>query len=165
MYKSDNLPYNTLVHWFAGTNDSSTKRLMFQVFFFCFISVKTPAHLYEVSFFSALWMVFPESWKRRAADFYAHHCNSIETEFYLHMFLCWVSDQWIFFEQKNILVHCVHLICSRRKVCIKLSKCTPSILHTIACTVLLVVMKKLWINWNWNAMFSFKSTFFHNLCN
>ena len=26
-------------------------------------------------FFSALWMVFPESWKRRAADFYAHHCN------------------------------------------------------------------------------------------
>ena len=44
--------------------------------FFCFISVKNPAHLYEVSFFSALWMVFPESWKRRAADFYAHHCSS-----------------------------------------------------------------------------------------
>ena len=30
--------------------------------------------LYEVSFFSALWMVFPESWKRIAADFYAHDC-------------------------------------------------------------------------------------------
>ena len=44
--------------------------------FFCFISVKNPAHLYEVSFFSALWMVFPESWKRRAADFYAHDCNT-----------------------------------------------------------------------------------------
>ena len=42
--------------------------------FFCFISVKNPAHLYEVSFFSALWMVFPESWKRRVADFYAHDC-------------------------------------------------------------------------------------------
>ena len=38
--------------------------------------MKNPAHLYEVSFFSALWMVFPESWKRRAADFYAHHCRS-----------------------------------------------------------------------------------------
>ena len=43
--------------------------------FFCFISVKNPAHLYEVSFFSALWMVFPESWKRRVADFYAHDCS------------------------------------------------------------------------------------------
>ena len=45
--------------------------------FFCFISVKNPALLYEVSFFSALWMVFPESWTRRAADFYAHHCKSL----------------------------------------------------------------------------------------
>ena len=44
--------------------------------FFCFISVKNPAHLYELSFFSALWMVFPGSWKRRVADFYAHDCNS-----------------------------------------------------------------------------------------
>ena len=32
--KSDNLHYNTLVHWANGTNDSSTKRRMFQVFFF-----------------------------------------------------------------------------------------------------------------------------------
>ena len=29
--------------------------------FFCFIFVKNPALLYEVTFFSALWMVFPES--------------------------------------------------------------------------------------------------------
>jgi hypothetical protein len=36
--------------------------------------VKNPALLYEVSFFSALWMVFPESWKRKVADFYAHDC-------------------------------------------------------------------------------------------
>ena len=27
--KSDNLQYNTLVRWFAGTNDSSTKHLIF----------------------------------------------------------------------------------------------------------------------------------------
>ena len=27
--KSDNLQYNTLVRWVVGTNDSSTKRLMF----------------------------------------------------------------------------------------------------------------------------------------
>ena len=40
--------------------------------FFCFISVKKPACLYEVSFFSALWMVFPESWKRSCPNFYAH---------------------------------------------------------------------------------------------
>ena len=32
--KSDNLQYNTLGRWIAGTNDSSTKRLMFQVLFF-----------------------------------------------------------------------------------------------------------------------------------
>ena len=46
--------------------------------FFCFISVKNPALLYEVSFFSALWMVFPESWKRSCPNFYAHDCmNSL----------------------------------------------------------------------------------------
>ena len=43
--------------------------------FFCFISVKNPALLYEVSFFSALWMVFPESWKRSCPNFYAHDCK------------------------------------------------------------------------------------------
>ena len=43
--------------------------------FFCFISVKNPALLYEVSFFSALWMVFPESWKRSCPNFYAHNCR------------------------------------------------------------------------------------------
>ena len=43
--------------------------------FFCFISVKNPALLYEVSFFSALWMVFPESWKRSCPNFYAHDCT------------------------------------------------------------------------------------------
>ena len=42
--------------------------------FFCFISLKNPALLYEVSFFSALWMVFPESWKRSCPNFYAHDC-------------------------------------------------------------------------------------------
>ena len=41
---------------------------------FCFISVKKAAHFYEVSFFPALWMVFPESWKRRSPNFYAHDC-------------------------------------------------------------------------------------------
>ena len=43
--------------------------------FFCFISVKNPALLYEVSLFSALWMVFPESWKRSCPNFYAHDCK------------------------------------------------------------------------------------------
>ena len=38
--KSDNLQYNTLGRWVAGTNDSSTKRLMFQVLFFFIISCK-----------------------------------------------------------------------------------------------------------------------------
>ena len=32
--KSNNLQYNTLVQWADGTNDSSTKILTFQVFFF-----------------------------------------------------------------------------------------------------------------------------------
>ena len=56
--------------------------------FFRFISVKNPAHLYEVSFFSALWMVFPESWKRRAADFYAHHCIYIKPGFLVPTIFC-----------------------------------------------------------------------------
>ena len=43
--------------------------------FFCFISVKKAARLYEVLFFSALWMVFPESWKRSCPNFYAHDCT------------------------------------------------------------------------------------------
>ena len=38
------------------------------------------------------------------------------------------------------------------------STCKIKLMHT--CTVLLAVMKKLRINWNWNAMFSFKSKFF-----
>ena len=42
--------------------------------FICFISVKNPALLYEVSFFSALLMVFPECWKRSRPNFYAHDC-------------------------------------------------------------------------------------------
>ena len=31
--ESNNLQYNTLARWLTGTNDSSTKRLMFQVLF------------------------------------------------------------------------------------------------------------------------------------
>ena len=38
--KSDNLQYNTLVRLADGTNDSSTKHLMFQEFFFVLISCK-----------------------------------------------------------------------------------------------------------------------------
>ena len=34
LIKSDNIQYNMLVRWVGGTNDSSTKRLMFQVLFF-----------------------------------------------------------------------------------------------------------------------------------
>ena len=37
--------------------------------------MKKPARLYEVSFFSVLWMVFPESWKRSCPNFYAHDCS------------------------------------------------------------------------------------------
>ena len=40
--------------------------------FFCFISVNNPALLYEVTFFSAIWMVFSESWKRSCSNFNAH---------------------------------------------------------------------------------------------
>ena len=42
--------------------------------FFCFILVKNPALSYEISFFFCTMDVFPESWKRRVADFYAHDC-------------------------------------------------------------------------------------------
>ena len=47
--------------------------------------MKNPALLYEVSFFSALWMVLPESWKRSCPNFYAHDCKSIKVDF------CYIS--------------------------------------------------------------------------
>ena len=43
--------------------------------FFCFISVKSPALSYEVSFSSALWMVSSESWKRLHSNSFAHNCR------------------------------------------------------------------------------------------
>ena len=52
--------------------------------FFCFISVKKAACLYEVSFFSALWMGFPESWKRSCPNFYAHDCICIAPYYVMH---------------------------------------------------------------------------------
>ena len=52
--KSDNLQYNTLVRWFAGTNDSSTKCLMFQVLFFFTISFKILCKNCFVLFFHSL---------------------------------------------------------------------------------------------------------------
>ena len=54
------------------------KSAILNFFFFCFISGKNPALLYEVTFSSALWMVFPESWKRSFAFFYAHDCTCNE---------------------------------------------------------------------------------------
>ena len=43
--KSDNLQYNTLGRWVDGTNDSLTKRLMFQALFFFIISYRLKAGL------------------------------------------------------------------------------------------------------------------------
>ena len=40
--------------------------------------MKNPALLYEVTFFSALCMVFPESQERSFAIFYAHDCNYVK---------------------------------------------------------------------------------------
>ena len=56
--------------------------------FFYLISVKNAALSYEISFFSALWMVLPESWKRSCPNFYAHDCMYLETEFSV-VFLRW----------------------------------------------------------------------------
>ena len=46
-------------------------------FFFLLHLVKNPALLYEVSIFSALWMIFPESWKRSSPNFFVHDCSRI----------------------------------------------------------------------------------------
>ena len=54
---------------------AASKKPHFPNLFFCFISVKNPALLYGVTFFSALWMEIPESWKRSFAIFYAHDCS------------------------------------------------------------------------------------------
>ena len=54
--KSDNLQYNTLGRWVAGTNDSSIKHLMFQALFFFkfliiyFIIIKALKTLYFCKF-------------------------------------------------------------------------------------------------------------------
>ena len=52
--KSDNIQYNTLGCWVHGTNNSSTKCLMFQVFFFiksCNILCKNPFNLFFLFFY------------------------------------------------------------------------------------------------------------------
>ena len=54
------------------------------IFFFCFTFVKNPDLLYEVWIFSALWMVFPESWKRSCPNFYAHDCNPMANLWNFH---------------------------------------------------------------------------------
>ena len=46
MLKSDNLQYNTLGRWVAGTNDSSTKRLMLQALFFISYRLRARKTLY-----------------------------------------------------------------------------------------------------------------------
>ena len=53
-------------------------------FVFCFISVKKAACSYEVSFISALCMVFPESWKRSCPNFYAHDCSFLQMFWIAH---------------------------------------------------------------------------------
>ena len=47
--RSDNLQYNTLVRWVDGTNNSSTKRLMFQAFF-SLIGLRALKSLYVFQF-------------------------------------------------------------------------------------------------------------------
>jgi hypothetical protein len=49
---SVNIQYNTLVCWVDGTNDLSTKRLMFQVLFFFIKSCKNPFNLFLFIFLS-----------------------------------------------------------------------------------------------------------------
>ena len=49
-YKSDNLQYNTLVRWVAGMNDSSTKRLKFQVLLFFHNFIKLFAKIVSIFF-------------------------------------------------------------------------------------------------------------------
>ena len=44
---------------------------------FCFISVKKSSPFIWGIFFSALWMFFPESWRRSCPNFYAHDCSRV----------------------------------------------------------------------------------------
>ena len=89
--------------------------------FFCFISVKNPALLYEVSFFSALWMVFPESWKRSCPNFYAHDC----TQRKLLNFENWVNG-----EVSKIRRHFRNKSCSILKLSknVNNKKCAPKLI-------------------------------------
>ena len=52
--KSDNLQYNTLGRWVDGTFISSTKRLMFQVFFFSWFLAKIFQFIFQ--FFYNFWV-------------------------------------------------------------------------------------------------------------
>ena len=63
--KSDNLQYNTLVHWVAGMNDSLTKRLMFQVLYFFMISCRI---LCKNTF--NLFIYFLKKYKNKSKEFW-----------------------------------------------------------------------------------------------
>ena len=60
--------------------------------------MKNPALLYEVSFFSALRIVFPESWKRSCPNFYAHDCTRFRT--------------W---QKENLRIHTLYVSWSKKK--------------------------------------------------
>ena len=70
-------------------------------FFFCCISVKKGARLYEASFFSALLMFFPDSLKRSCPNFYADDCTFKKKS----------KDQkislWLYGTSKSCWPHCV----------------------------------------------------------
>ena len=69
--------------------------------FFCCISVKKGARLYEASFFSALLMFFPDSLKRSCPNFYADDCTFKKKS----------KDQkislWLYGTSKSCWPHCV----------------------------------------------------------
>ena len=66
--KSDNLQYNTLVCWFAGTNDSLTKCLMFKALFFTF---SHRLRAIKTLYFLFLWIYKKIHWNQ----FYKEFCK------------------------------------------------------------------------------------------
>ena len=69
------------ISWKNIENWRSWKMRFFWVghfeFFFASSQWKKQTFHMRYHFFSTLWMVFPESWKRSCPNFYAHDCTSV----------------------------------------------------------------------------------------
>ena len=110
IHQSKYIRYNMLFHWLAGTNEFSTKCLMFQVYFFFFIiSCKIRCK----NGFNLFFYFFVNKDK----EFWV-------TLNYKKKIMLWILDPWsrIHLSQRTSILHCRFSVCKHTQRIYKRSK-------------------------------------------